>query len=33
MDLTIFSSGFNHVTATQAPTGNWLLQMATFKGA
>jgi hypothetical protein len=33
MDLTIFNSGFNHVTATQNPTGNWLLQMATFKGA
>jgi hypothetical protein len=32
-DQTVPSTGSYHVTATQAPTGQWLLQMATFKGA
>jgi hypothetical protein len=33
MDQTVYSTGPYHVTATQNPTGQWLLQMATFKGA
>ncbi len=32
-DQTVFSTGLYHVTATENPTGAWLLQMATFKGA
>ena len=32
-DQTVFSTGSYHVTATQNPAGQWLLQMATFKGA
>jgi hypothetical protein len=33
MDQTVYATGSYHVTATQNPTGNWLLQMVTFKGA
>ncbi|HTY52161.1 MAG TPA: hypothetical protein VMB35_03095, partial [Methanomicrobiales archaeon] len=32
-DQTVFSTGSYHVTGTQNVAGQWLLQMATFKGA